>query len=105
MSAGKTKPFIIGIGGTATAGSSTEKALQLALASAERAGAEVRLFDGPYIASLPHYLTGGAAENRQGRELVESVRRADGVILASPGYHGSVSGLVKTATIDALRTA
>lgn len=97
MSAAKTKPFIIGIGGTATAGSSTEQALKLALAAAERAGAEVRIFDGPYIASLPHYLTGAAAEDARGRELVAAVRRADGVILASPGYHGSVSGLVKNA--------
>jgi len=96
MSAAKSRPFIIGIGGTATAGSSTEQALKLALASAERAGAEVRIFDGPFIASLPHYLT-AAAECPQSRELVEAVRNADGVILASPGYHGSISGLVKNA--------
>jgi FMN reductase len=29
--------------------------------------------------------------------LVDALRRADGVIIASPGYHGSVSGLVKNA--------
>jgi len=29
--------------------------------------------------------------------LVEALRRADGVIMASPGYHGSISGLLKNA--------
>jgi FMN reductase len=30
-------------------------------------------------------------------ELVSLLRRSHGVILASPGYHGSISGLVKNA--------
>lgn len=29
--------------------------------------------------------------------MVAELRRADGVIVASPGYHGSISGLVKNA--------
>jgi FMN reductase len=29
--------------------------------------------------------------------LTEALRRADGIIIASPGYHGCVSGLVKNA--------
>lgn len=91
------KPFIIGIGGTAAAGSSTEVALRIALASAEKAGAEVRLFGGDLIASLPHYLTEGSRTSEAARDLVEAVRRADGVIIASPGYHGSISGVVKNA--------
>jgi FMN reductase len=90
-------PFIVGIGGTAQAGSSTEQALSIALASAERAGARVRLFDGPTLAALPHYLTDGTSSSSEGRELVTAVREADGLIVASPGYHGSISGLVKNA--------
>ncbi|AGH51201.1 MULTISPECIES: NADPH-dependent FMN reductase [Sphingomonas] len=92
-----TKPFIVGIGGTASANSSTEQALAIALASAERAGAEVKLFGAATLAALPHYMTEASPASSEGRELVEAVRRADGVIIASPGYHGSISGLVKNA--------
>lgn len=91
------RPFIIGIGGTATSGSSTEVALEIALASAERAGAEVRKFGGDVLAALPHYLTEGSKSSQEAIDLVEAVRRADGVIIASPGYHGSISGIVKNA--------
>lgn len=91
------RPFIVGIGGTATAGSSTEQALVLALASAEQQGAATRLFDGPFLAALPHYLTEASKASQDGRDLVDAVRSADGLIIASPGYHGSISGLVKNA--------
>lgn len=91
------KPFIVGIGGTASPGSSTEQALNLALVAAERAGAEVRMFGGEVLAALPHYLTDASKLSAEGRDLVEAVRRAEGLILASPGYHGSISGVVKNA--------
>ena len=91
------KPVIIGIGGTAGAGSSTEQALTLALKAAENAGADVKLFGGEFLSRLPHYLAAGTEDSRDGAEMVEAVRRADGLIIASPGYHGSISGLVKNA--------
>ena len=90
-------PFIVGIGGTASANSSTEQALKLALASAERAGARVQMFDGATLARMPHYLTEASTASEDGRALVAAVRAADGLIIASPGYHGSISGLVKNA--------
>lgn len=91
------QPFIVGIGGTATPDSSTEQALALALASAERQGARIKMFGAATLANLPHYLTPGSRESNAGVELVEQVRAADGLIIASPGYHGSISGLVKNA--------
>ena len=90
-------PFIVGIGGTTAATSSTQQALALALQAAEASGARVRMFDGPFLTRLPHYLTGASTTSPEGRELVANVRRADGLIIASPGYHGSISGLVKNA--------
>jgi FMN reductase len=92
-----SKPFIVGIGGTATAGSSTEQALALALAAAEQAGAKVQMFGGELLAAMPHYLTGASTTSAEGQALVAAVRAADGLIIASPGYHGSISGLVKNA--------
>jgi FMN reductase len=90
-------PFIVGIGGTVAENSSTEKALLLALASAEQAGSKVKLFGGTALSQLPHYLLPGSGESPIGRNLIEAVRAADGLIIASPGYHGSISGLVKNA--------
>ena len=91
------QPYIVGIGGTAAPASSTEQALALALASAETAGARVELFGSETLARLPHYLTDASPNSADGRRLVEAVRAANGIILASPGYHGSISGLVKNA--------
>jgi FMN reductase len=89
-------PFIVGIGGTADPGSSTEVAVRIALESAERAcGARTRLFGGAELARLPLYLTPGSAD--VAGDFVAAVRAADGLILASPAYHGTISGLVKNA--------
>jgi len=90
-------PYIVGIGGTINPGSGTECALQIALASAKISGATVRLFGGAELAALPHYGPGMIDRTTVGHALVDAVRRADGVIIASPGYHGTVSGLVKNA--------
>lgn len=89
-------PRIVGIGGTVHPGSSTEQALNLALAAAADAGAETVMFGGAYLGALPHY-RGQGYGIADGADLVEAVRRADGVIISAPGYHGSISGVVKNA--------
>ena len=92
-----SKLLVVGIGGTTRAGSSTDRALRIALQSAEQAGARTMIFDGPFLSRLPHFVPGHADRNEEERQLVEAVRHADGLIVASPGYHGGVSGLVKNA--------
>lgn len=87
---------IVGIGGTTNPNSSTERALRLALDSAEHAGAEVTMFDGASLVELPHYGTADF-DSRVIARFVASIRTADGLVIASPGYHGSISGLVKNA--------
>jgi FMN reductase len=90
------RPYIVGIGGATKPQSSPEKALRYALSLAEAEGAETELFDGPSI-HLPMY-TGTAGERPADvRRLLDALRRAHGVILATPCYHGSVSGLLKNA--------
>ncbi|HEX5229677.1 MAG TPA: NAD(P)H-dependent oxidoreductase [Bryobacteraceae bacterium] len=90
------RPYIVGIGGTTRPGSSSEKALRYALSLAEAQGAEVELFDGAGI-NLPMYAPESPARSEGAIELIAALRRANGVIISSPCYHGSVSGLVKNA--------
>lgn len=87
---------IVAIGGTVNPGSTTEQALRLATRPAIEAGAEVQVFGGEYLGALAHY-RGARYEEGSGGELVEAVRAADGLIVAAPGYHGTISGLVKNA--------
>lgn len=97
MTKSDDRPFILGLGGTTKPDSSTEQALAIALKEASDAGAETELFGSDRLCALPHYLSDPAGLNDTGKALVDAVRRADGIILASPGYHGTISGLVKNA--------
>lgn len=102
-----TKPLIVGLGGTVRAGSSTERALAVALRSAGAAGAETKLFGGAFLARLPIFDPRPGGATAEQTELTEAICRADGVIVASPGYHGSISGVVKNAldTLELTRDA
>lgn len=89
-------PFIVGLGGTTREGSSTELALRFALKEAERSGARTRLFNGQDLI-LPMYAPEVPYRTAEALEFVAALRTADGVIIGSPAYHGSISGLVKNA--------
>lgn len=88
---------VVGLGGTVRSGSSSEQALRIAVARAEAGGATTRVFAGAELAQLPMYAPEAGDGGPVARDLVAHLRRADGVIIASPGYHGSISGLVKNA--------
>ncbi|TXC64873.1 NAD(P)H-dependent oxidoreductase [Sphingosinicella ginsenosidimutans] len=88
--------FIVGLGGALTANSTTERAIARVLAHAEGRGARTALFAGRDI-DLPMYAPGEANRTQAAERMVAALRRADGVVIGSPGYHGSVSGLVKNA--------
>jgi FMN reductase len=89
------QPLIVGIGGGVSASSSTDQALALALNEAARHGARTVLLGSQQLSQLPLYMSAGCMV--EGKALVETIRSADGVVIASPGYHGSVSGMVKNA--------
>jgi len=88
--------LIVGIGGTTRSGSATEYAMRIACERASIGGEEVRIFDGAYMASLPFY-RGPGWTTESGKEMVDAIRKSDALIIASPGYHGSVSGVLKNA--------
>jgi FMN reductase len=90
------RPLIVGVGGTTRAGSSSERALQYALSKARELGAETELLAGPDLV-LPIYAPEIPERNAAARHVVAVLRRASGIIVASPGYHGSLSGLIKNA--------
>src|SRR5690554_3136337 len=90
-------PLVVGIGGTTRAGSTTELAVAEALRAAERAGGRARALGGAFLARLPLYAPERGERTDRERDLVEAVRRADALVVGSPGYHGGMSGLVKNA--------
>jgi FMN reductase len=96
MTANKGRPLVVGLGGTLRADSSTERALRFCLESVERQGGRTKLFCGKDI-DLPMYAPHELARTPKAAELVSALRDADAVVVASPGYHGSVSGLIKNA--------
>lgn len=99
------KPRILGLGGTTRSGSSSERALRAALNLAERAGAHTDVLLADDLELAAYAPERGSPDQRAGR-LLDLARRADGVIIASPGFHGGPSGLIKNALdhLEELRT-
>ncbi len=90
------RPFIVGLGGTTRPGSTSEMALGQALAAAERSGCETLMIG---AAGMPREVFDPTVPGRslEAAALVAALRRADGVVIATPSYHGGISGLVKNA--------
>lgn len=90
------RPLVVGLGGTLSEASSSERALRHALAGAANQGARTMLFTAQAL-DLPMYTVDRSHRTRAALALVEALAQADGVIIATPGYHGGISGLVKNA--------
>ncbi|ACV77114.1 NADPH-dependent FMN reductase [Nakamurella multipartita] len=86
---------VVGIGGSVDDHSQSDRVLRAVLAQAVELGADVQMFTGLDL-DLPPYHTGAVLPARA-TGYVAAVRRADAVVISSPGYHGTVSGLVKNA--------
>lgn len=87
---------IVGVGGTTRIGSSSETALRYTLKTASKLGATTELIAGPLL-DLPMYDPSSEHRSPSARRLVQSLRRADGVIISTPSYHGALSGVIKNA--------
>ena len=91
-----TDPILVaGLCGSLRRGSYTRLALEVALGGAAEVGVRTRLLDlGDY--DLP--FCGGDEEESEGvARLRADVRAAHGIVLGTPVYHGSYSGLLKNA--------
>ncbi|MGV0783576.1 NADPH-dependent FMN reductase [Mycolicibacterium peregrinum] len=96
MTSTEKVPFVVGLGGTLRADSSTERAVRYCLAAVERQGGRTRMFAGPDL-ELPMYAPHSLERTPAALEFVSALRDADAVVVGSPGYHGAISGLVKNA--------
>jgi FMN reductase len=89
---------IAGICGSMRKGSYTRRALALALRGAEETGAQTELIDLRDYRVI--FCDGKEDESLYPEDvfkLREAVRRAQGIILATPEYHGGYSGVLKNA--------
>lgn len=86
---------ILGVSGSMREGSHSARALGVLLEGARTRGAEARLLD-LRVVDLPMYRPHGALIETEGlRVATEAVNWADAFVLASPDYHGSMSGAMK----------
>ena len=90
-------PLIVGIGGTSRPNSTSELAVRCALRAAQALGARTQLIDGALISGLPLYVPGRTERTPDESAFISAVRDCDGVIVASAGYHGSITGPIKNA--------
>ncbi|TLY10321.1 MAG: NAD(P)H-dependent oxidoreductase [Thaumarchaeota archaeon] len=87
----KTTFNVLGVAGSTRRGSYSTQALKIALEHAKKQGAEVRLLE---IANMPLY-DPNAPASKEVELVAKAVSRADAFIIASPDYHGSMSGALK----------
>ena len=87
----KTTFNVLGVAGSTRRGSYSTQALKIALEHAKKQGAEVRLLE---IANMPLY-DPNAPASKEVEQVAKAVSWADGFIIASPDYHGSMSGALK----------
>jgi FMN reductase len=75
------------------------------MAAAERGGADVDILTASEL-DLPSYAPQSGPIGAAAERLVELVAACDGLIIATPGFHGGPSGLLKNALdyLEALRS-
>ncbi|MBI3842112.1 MAG: NAD(P)H-dependent oxidoreductase [Thaumarchaeota archaeon] len=84
---------ILGVGSSMREGSRGTLAVKIALDFARRHGAETRLLDLRQT-ELPMY-SPDESDDPQARKVEDDINWADAFVLATPDYHGSMSGSMK----------
>jgi FMN reductase len=89
-------PRILGIGGTTRPGSTSQRALVQALATAEQLGGETEMLSAGEL-EFPTYAPERGSIDPGAAHMLELVSKCDGLLISSPGFHGGPSGLIKNA--------
>jgi FMN reductase len=87
------RPLAVGLGGTLRANPPTERAMRHWMTGVERQAGQTMLFCGEEL-DLPTYGPHQPSRTSEAVALLDALRKADAVIVGSPGYHGAVPGLV-----------
>ena len=88
---------VVGISGSLRTASYSMQALHLAMQKCEALGAEAQVLDLREM-DIPFCDGGSDYPNHPDVEVLRTaVRQADAVVIATPEYHGSVSGVIKNA--------
>jgi NAD(P)H-dependent FMN reductase len=89
---------ILAISGSMNANSSTKKATEITIQAAKKAGGTVELI---HLADLPLPIFDCRKDKttypENVHQFINKVEEADGLILSSPEYHGSLTGALKNA--------
>jgi FMN reductase len=87
----KAELNVLGVAGSTRRGSYSTKMLNIALEYAKKRGSDVRLLE---VGKLPLY-DPNAAASEEVEQAAAAVIWANAIVLASPDYHGSMSGALK----------
>ncbi|GDX32379.1 FMN reductase [Actinomycetes bacterium] len=87
---------IVAIGGSTRPDSSSERALLAAVRGARAKGAHVDVITSRELL-FPIYDTETTDRDPLAVDYLAKIAQADGLIIASPGYHGAISGMIKNA--------
>jgi len=87
---------IVGMGGAIRPSSTSEQALRLFLNGLAERGAETSLFTGEAL-NFPLYDPVTPISTPGIAAFVETIRQCDALVIATPVYHGAVTGLIKNA--------
>lgn len=87
----KAELNVLGVAGSTRRGSYSAKMLNIALEYAKKHGSDVRLLE---VGKLPLY-DPNAAASEEVEQAAAAVIWANAIVLASPDYHGSMSGALK----------
>ncbi|MBZ6295924.1 NADPH-dependent FMN reductase [Streptomyces olivaceus] len=92
-------PSIVLVSGSLRADSTSDRVARWCARQCRQQGAEARVFTGAEL-QFPFYRPGLSEQDGEDGEIggfVRALSRADGLVLVSPTYHGTVSGLLKNA--------